>query len=302
MAIKPAQRVTKSLVPHPSRSEKFKTERVAERLRIRVGTEWILPWTASISICSSWITTSKKPDEQDHILGFGQWGQPTFIYEKGQKASTDRVGVIRHLYFDPGRDDVGTALLRQAREDLAGLCEIYAFYHIFGMSCNARHGKLHSSQAHVEQLLRAAGFDIEHENEYYLLDMKKPMVFRRSGEQKGQLKHVSDEHFELWQGGERVGTAQVQWLDKLTGGWTRNAVYLSWLGIAECTRGQGLGTGFLRMIGDRLRESGYRYLHTDTAQSNEKAQSLYERLGFESKGSTRSYVWNQNCALIPDGL
>jgi RimJ/RimL family protein N-acetyltransferase len=34
----------------------------------------------------------------------------------------------------------------------------------------------------------------------------------------------------------------------------------------------------------------YRYLHTDTANGNIRAQQFYEKLGFQQQGFTRSYV------------
>lgn len=44
---------------------------------------------------------------------------------------------------------------------------IYAFYHYFGMTCFARHGKLYEKYTDIEELLMKHQFNREHENVYY---------------------------------------------------------------------------------------------------------------------------------------
>jgi hypothetical protein len=112
-------------------------------------------------------------EENGQVLGFVQYGQPNFAWDgSGQKVYDPNIGVIRHLYFDKERIDVGEALLKKANDHLVCFDQNHAFFHILGMSCNAHHGKLHNSQSHVDVLLRKSGFQIEHENPYYVLDME----------------------------------------------------------------------------------------------------------------------------------
>jgi RimJ/RimL family protein N-acetyltransferase len=158
------------------------------------------------------------------------------------------------------------------------------------MSCNAHHGKLHNSQSHVEQLLLAYGFEIEHENAYYVLDMEQLAPVESSQLRFSITDGSSEEKFEIRLDAEVVGTAQVRYLDRLTHGYTRDTVYLSWVGVVEQNQGQGIGTEFLKLLTQFLLSRQVRYLHTDTASRNVRAQQFYEKLGFQQEGYTRSYV------------
>jgi ribosomal protein S18 acetylase RimI-like enzyme len=230
-------------------------------------------------------------EENGEILGFVQYGQPSFAWsENGQKVYTPDIGVIRHLYFEPGRNEVGGALLSIALDQLAGFERNHAFYHILGMSCNAHHGKLHSSQPHVERVLRGSGFQVEHENFYYVLELKQPELVGNPRMHLDRTFFSSGERFEVRLNAEVAGTAQVRYLEVLTDGMARDTAYLIWLGVGELHRRQGIGTELMRHIIQWLRGRGYRYLHTDTASDNHGAQAFYERLGFQRMGTTRSYV------------
>lgn len=50
------------------------------------------------------------------------------------------IAVIRHLSFEENRPEIGEALLDQDESYYSRFEEVYAFYHAFGMSCNAYHG------------------------------------------------------------------------------------------------------------------------------------------------------------------
>jgi ribosomal protein S18 acetylase RimI-like enzyme len=229
--------------------------------------------------------------EQGRALGFVQFGQPAFAWgESGQKYRNPHIGVIRHLYFDRGCPDVGEALLTRARDQLACFDQHRAFYHILGMSCNAHHGKLHSSQSHVEEVLLAHGFRVEHENAYYVLDTVDTAPGQDSPLRLCSPHGASDQRFEVRLKDEVVGTAQVRYLDALTDGHTPDVAYLTWIGVVEQLWGKGIGTQFLKLLIQFLLSRRVRYLHTDTASGNVRAQRFYERLGFLQEGYTRSYV------------
>ena len=238
----------------------------------------------------------------DGVLGFVQFGQPSFgMDETGRKYYDPDIGVIRHLYFDRDRVDVGNALLAKAEDGLARFPQLHAFYHILGMSCNAFHGKLHSSQDHVERLLCAHGFSTEHQNVFYELDMVHAPSTSGSGLHVERRPGSSEEDFALHEAGEATATARVRYLDAKTDGYTRDVVYLSWLGVREQDRGKGKGTELVRLLTGHLLDQGYRYLHTDTADDNVGARRFYEKLGFRSKGYTRSYVRRERRTPAPAG-
>jgi GNAT superfamily N-acetyltransferase len=226
----------------------------------------------------------------DEVLGFVQYGEPNFGWDTGgRKVYAPQIGVVRQLYFDRGRPDVGHALMERAETFLARFERSHAFYHAMGMSCTARHGKLHSSQLHVEPVLEAYGFRVEHENVYYSFDLSK---VEAPGD-RVQLKSARDaerETFTARLDGRGIGSARVRFLDALTDGRTLDVAYLSWIGLDERYRGQGLGSAFLRLVAGHLWGQGLAWLHTDTAGDNVVAQRFYERLGFEDRGSTRSYI------------
>ena len=76
--------------------------------------------------------------------GFVQYGHSAIGFDESG-AVTDGVSypIIRQLYFASGDEEIGRCLLDGARAALA--CEngrVYAFFHYFGLSCYARHGKL----------------------------------------------------------------------------------------------------------------------------------------------------------------
>lgn len=229
--------------------------------------------------------------ENGQIQGFVQCGQPNYAWdETGEKHCNPHIGVIRHLHFDRERNDVGETLLAKANDNLTRFDRTHAFYHALGMSCNAYHGKLHDSQSHVDQLLRASGFQIEHENVYYVLDMKCAALVENARLHFCSVPGTGEKRFEIRLNAEVVGTAGVRYLDTLTDGHTCDAVYLSQLRVAEQHRGQQIGTEFLELLVQFLLSKQYRYLHTDTAGSNARAQHLYEKLGFRKECCTRSYV------------
>lgn len=234
----------------------------------------------------TWLAT-----ESGQVLGFVQYGQPNYAWdESGEKHPDPPIGVIRQLFFRAGRDDAGRALLEQVGDHAAGSDRLYAFYHILGMSCNAHHGKLHHSQSHVGRLLRAYGFQVEHENVYYVLDGQVVDRVENTQLRLCSTCGLTGERFEASLGGEVVGTAHVRYCDALTGGRTRDTAYLTWIGVGEPHQGQGIGTEFLRLLVCLLTRRQVRYLHTDTARRNIGAQRFYESLGFQSAGCTRSYV------------
>jgi len=229
----------------------------------------------------------------EQIVGLVQFGMPHVAWDtQGVKAYYPRIGVIRHLYFEKGRRAVGEALLAQALRGMAGWGQIFAFFHILGMSCNAYHGKLHCNHGHIEPSLLAHGFQTEHENVYYVLDMKPVLPGGRSRLSFSKTPvGVCGARFVVRLDTRVVGTAQVRYVDKLTGGYTPDVAYLTWLRVEKSFRGQGIGTELMGLLVKCLLGEGYRCLHTDTARDNIGAQRFYRRLGFEEAGYTRSYIW-----------
>ncbi|MBQ9841731.1 MAG: hypothetical protein IJO42_01330 [Clostridia bacterium] len=99
---------------------------------------------------------------------FIQYGKTAFGFNDRGAISPDISHcIIRNLYFNENRVDAGQLLLKEAADAFSASDMVYAFFHYFGMSCFARHGKLFEQNTYIENLLKENGFEIEHENVYY---------------------------------------------------------------------------------------------------------------------------------------
>lgn len=125
--------------------------------------------------------------KEQRITGYVQYGFTRIGFdEAGQLKEGISYPVIRNLFFLEDAPEDGEELLHQAMQALKknNECRIYAFFHYFGMSCYARHGKLHIRYGYIEKLLYENNFVDEHENVYYL---KKLSISYE--EQKKSLKN-----------------------------------------------------------------------------------------------------------------
>lgn len=78
------------------------------------------------------------------LSGFIQYGKTAFGFDNNGEI-TDKISysVIRNFYFCKEQKEVGTKLLNENIKIHSDTRDrIYAFFHYFGMSCYARHGKL----------------------------------------------------------------------------------------------------------------------------------------------------------------
>lgn len=224
------------------------------------------------------------------ITGLIQYGRTAFGFDRaGNLSDQISCSVIRTLCFDPAYPEDGQQLLRTAMANLGDRERIYAFFHYFGMSACARHGKLHESAAHVESLLLGNGFVIEHENAYYartltLADTAPGTI----GLRWAPLSPGGCQEFTASVGDTDIGCGQVHFLPQ------GDIAYLRWIYISEPRQHQGLGTAILRQLFAQLYQMGIRRFDTDTALSNTAARGCYEKTGFSYKGVTRSYYTNDH--------
>ena len=233
--------------------------------------------------------------EDDQVKGFIQYGIPTFHFTETGKITKDiNIGVIRNLYYEETRPDIGRALLDLAMNFFKNnnIKDIYAFYHAMGMSCNGNHGKLHEKFDYIGNLLSQVGLEIEHENIYYVCDMKEKKLdyLNRNHMEVAEIDDNRQKLILYDEYNNPMGNAVIKCIDNLTGFSEKNIIYLVWIGIDKSIIGKGLGTEFLNHIVHYCLAKGYRYLHTDTAINNKRAQKFYIRNGFTDNGITRSYI------------
>ncbi|MDF1513240.1 MAG: GNAT family N-acetyltransferase [Anaerolineae bacterium] len=239
-----------------------------------------------------------KDDGQ--MIGFAQVGHPRFSWDaNGLKVENPQLSHIRHFYFDRGRVDVASELHARVQPFLDLFPHRSAFFHAYGMSCNAHHGKLYMGLEHVDAFVRAQGFQIEHENVIYDLAVAD---FRQSWCGDLSLMPQPRNYYEpymykIWLRDTWVGTLQVRYMDLLNGEAEKDEVYLTLMAINRDFRGQGWGTQALLLLCRMLQEKGYQHLYLDTAHTNVGAQRFYERFGFKNRGRSRSYQ-NTGPALL----
>lgn len=223
----------------------------------------------------------------DEILGFVQFGIPNYLYDtKGEKSDAVRGGIIRMLYLDP-EIDCGRKLIRLA-EDYFTVQQVqrkFAFFHAFGMTCNAGHGKLYCSLSHIEKALAGFGYVKEHENVYYkrlITDGDKVC----SGQVRVEYENMNPcglQNFSIYAEENWIGSGALVYLPQ------GKMCYLKWIFIDGKQQGRGYGSAALRRIFADLADRGFERIDTDTADMNTIAQGLYRKTGFEDMGRTRSY-------------
>lgn len=220
--------------------------------------------------------------EEDVLLGFIQYGKTAFGFdENGELSNEISYPVIRNLYFENGKADVGQMLLSEAMKSFCEDERVYAFFHYFGMSCFARHGKLFESHTHIEDLLKEIGFETEHKNVYYSSILSESeiseVVLTTNDITKGNHQYID---FKI--DGNLVGGCEVHYLDDTT-------AYLRWIYVNGDIVGKGIGTKCMSALKSFLYEKGVRRFDTDTALDNTVAQHYYEKTGFTREGITRSF-------------
>lgn len=220
--------------------------------------------------------------DESEPIGFVQYGKTAFGFDDHGEISSDvSYCIIRNLYFDENRPDVGRCLLKEAMDSFPSSETVYAFFHYFGMSCFARHGKLFERYDYIENLLKENGFVVEHENVYYSsalgCDEASEVELHLHALTKGNQQYMD---FVL--SGNQVGGCELHFLDDKT-------AYLRWIYVNDALTGKGIGTQCMNALKRWLYQKGITRLDTDTAVSNMVAQHYYEKNRFARQGITRSY-------------
>jgi len=213
-----------------------------------------------------------------------QYGITAFGFDDSG-ALSDQVHycVIRDLSFALGCEAEGQRLLDEAIRFFKKQQKIYAFFHYFGMSACARHGKLHESQGHIHNLLLKNGFTVEHENIYYSRKLNWIGASNRISLRWKTLNAGNCREFAAVAEGCEIGWGQVHFLPQ------EDIAYLRWIYIDEKRQHQGFGTAIMQQLFAELYQIGIRRFDTDTALDNIAAQGYYEKCGFIKEGITRSY-------------
>lgn len=214
------------------------------------------------------------------LLGFVQCGYTAFGFDdNGEISSEISYAVIRNLYFKD--ENAGKMLLNEALQSFDEEKRVYAFFHYFGMTCFARHGKIFEAHADIENLLKENGFELEHENVYYSSiisgNENSEATITANNLTKGGQQYID---FKI--DGNHVGGCEVHYLNDTT-------AYLRWIYVNGDIVGKGIGTKCMNALKHFLGEKGIKRFDTDTALNNTVAQHYYEKNNFTPKGITRSF-------------
>lgn len=225
----------------------------------------------------------KAAYDGDTLVGFVQYGYTAFGFDScGEISEAVNYLVIRSVYFDENREDAGHLLLRAALKEFEGEAKVYAFFHYFGMSCFARHGKLFEKLPWIQALLRQYGFETEHENVYYSSVWEEcapsEVALAAHGLTKG-----SQQTLDFMLGQRQIGGCEVHYLS------TQKIAYLRWIYVNDDLQDQGMGSKCMNALKAWLQDRGITRLDTDTALDNHRAQHYYEKNGFTREGITRSF-------------
>ena len=220
----------------------------------------------------------------NQLVGFIQYGRTAFGFdENGEISDTVSYSVIRNFYFDEKQEEAGVQLLNEAFKAFSNTTSrIYAFFHYFGMSCYARHGKLFEKYDYIHNLLKQKGFVVEHENVFYSSTLDRA---------KASAIHVEWHDGTL--GGQRycdfflenniVGGGEIHFLEQ------ESIAYLRWIFINQELCGKGIGSECMLALKTDLFDRGIKKFDTDTAVTNKAAQHFYEKNAFAREGISRSY-------------
>ena len=223
--------------------------------------------------------------EDDILKGFIQFGISSFVFMDNGKDFDNHYAIIRNLHYS--KDSKNPEEMLEAAFQYfndKNIKEIDAFFHIFGMSCYARHGKLHESAFYIEDLLYKYSFQKEHENVYFSKDLIEEKYFCDP--------EISYEIHEIMEGKYKmdffVNKRQIGYCEYT---FLHNSIcYLYVIIIDKEYRRKGWGTKCMNILFYISDKRKIKRLDLDTIDSNYTAQSFYEKIGFNRKGITRSYV------------
>lgn len=219
---------------------------------------------------------------EGRLIGFIQFGKTAFGFDDdGKITDTVSYSVVRNFYFDKGQNDVGMALLNEAKRAFKG-DRVFAFFHYFGMSCYARHGKLFEGFGETDDLLRQNGFATEHENVFY----SSKIGCEAASEVKMKWHDIScggQRYCDFLMGQEVVGGCEVHSPER------ESIAFLRWIFVNSKLCGKGIGSECMPALKNELLCMRITRLDTDTAVSNKIAQHFYEKNGFINHRLTRSY-------------
>jgi ribosomal protein S18 acetylase RimI-like enzyme len=226
--------------------------------------------------------------EDETLKGFIQFGISSFVfYQDGSDYGKDfskHYAIIRNIhYLEDSKNP--EELLEKAFEYFNNMDfeETSAFFHYFGMSCYAKHGKLHESIFYIENLLHKYSFKKGHENVYYSKDLDAEK-YSCDPEISYKINEIMGNRYKMdfFVNNKQIGYCEYAFLHN-------SVCYLYTILIHEEHRRKGFGARCMNILFYISEERKIKRMDLDTIDPNYIAQSLYEKIGLKKKGITRSY-------------
>jgi GNAT superfamily N-acetyltransferase len=233
--------------------------------------------------------------EGGSILGFADVGvQPP------EKPADAAQGILRFLWYTPGRRAAGEALLGQAEAHLRrqGVRQVeafhqhytYDFYYLESSYLSDRLGQ-------VAALLHMAGYQ-RIGGEVFLdapdFAVVEPPVAEVPAEITAHLRPSAGRRPAVSVAarldGRRIGTCHCERIADYTADpAAREWLFTSWLGVEQPFQGKGLGRCLLARALAEMRGAGYRHAAISTAWDNARAFLFYSNFGYHVVDWTYGY-------------
>ena len=226
--------------------------------------------------------------ENELLKGFIQFGLSGFVLNDNGKDFNRFYAIIRNIHYSEDSKNP-EEMIEKALQffNERNINEIEAFFHYFGMSCYARHGKLHESAFYIENLLNKYSFKKVHENIYFSKDLISE-EYCCDPEISYKIQDIDRKMTKMvfFVNNEQIGYCEFTILQN-------TICYLYNIAISQKFRGQGWGIKCMEIIFTVLKKKRIKKIDLDTIDTNIVAQNFYTKLGFINKGITRSYNKDQ---------
>jgi len=233
--------------------------------------------------------TERVVIEASRVLGFIQLGAKP---ENANEQQTEREGMIRFFWYEPGRRTAGQALLNAGEEILRdhGIRRVQAFHQNYTYRFyQLEYSYLSTHLGHIDALLRLNTYR-RTAGEVFLqqidFDPPEPIeidldvriaVQREEGSNPRQNVRVM-----AYLGDTRVAECFAHGIADYTDDETAKDWFIvAWLGVDESLRGKSLGKLLLERTMSEMHRAGYRHAVISSAANNHLAFLFYCNQGFE---------------------
>ena len=230
------------------------------------------------------------------------WVQAGYISDIPSIPAGQIDGLVRCLMIADGRADAGAALLNRALDVLARqpVRAWRAFAHFAGYTFATGIGQAPHRMTEVTDLLDRAGFEQDGFNVVYATESLAP----RSDEKhlstiEIELKprswsepraNVEWDYLDLNEHGGQVGYSVVVPVKRLTQNEDEPTLFIKGIAVEPAHHRRGIGHLIMSTLWDHYHPQGIRRMVLNTGDTNFRAQSFYEAVGFVAPDRTSPYV------------